>query len=68
MDMSSRLYNIRFVSPHKFSDFCLFLDSYVAVAGLPQPRKDHALIMARFADDCLEKMGQIARELESHFG
>lgn len=43
-------------------------DCYVAVAGLPQPRKDHALIMARFANDCLERMDSIARELESHFG
>ena len=28
-------------------------DCYVAVAGLPEPRKDHAVVMARFARDCL---------------
>jgi len=28
-------------------------DCYVAVAGLPEPRKDHAIVMARFARDCL---------------
>ena len=28
-------------------------DCYVAVAGLPQPRKDHAMVMCRFARDCL---------------
>ena len=27
-------------------------DCYVAVVGLPKPRKSHFLIMARFADDC----------------
>ena len=43
-------------------------DCYVAVAGLPQPRKDHALVMARFANDCMKKMQDIARELESRFG
>jgi class 3 adenylate cyclase len=29
-------------------------DCYVAVVGLPKPRKQHAVIMARFADDCLQ--------------
>jgi class 3 adenylate cyclase len=26
-------------------------DCYVAVCGLPDPRKDHAVVMARFARD-----------------
>jgi class 3 adenylate cyclase len=28
-------------------------DCYVAVAGLPEPRRDHAAAMARFAHECL---------------
>jgi len=40
----------------------------VAVAGVPVARKDHATCMARFAQNCLEKMDEIVRDLESHFG
>ena len=43
-------------------------DCYVAVAGLPTPRKHHAVIMARFANDCRSKMNQITRELELTLG
>ncbi|CAB9506494.1 Receptor-type guanylate cyclase gcy [Seminavis robusta] len=43
-------------------------DCYVAVAGLPMPRKDHATVMARFAHDCLEKMTELCHDLESTFG
>ncbi|CAB9525455.1 Receptor-type guanylate cyclase gcy (Partial), partial [Seminavis robusta] len=43
-------------------------DCYVAVAGLPMPRKDHATVMARFAHDCLEKMSELCHDLESTFG
>ena len=32
------------------------------------PRKDHAVIMARFSNDCMKKMTEISRELESVFG
>jgi class 3 adenylate cyclase len=28
-------------------------DCYVAVAGLPEARKDHAIVMCRFAQECL---------------
>jgi class 3 adenylate cyclase len=28
-------------------------DCYVAVTGLPEARKDHAVVMARFANECL---------------
>jgi class 3 adenylate cyclase len=34
-------------------------DCYVAVCGLPDPRKDHAVVMARFARDCLTKMNDL---------
>jgi len=43
-------------------------DCYVAVAGLPEPRHDHAVVMARFANDCLRKMFQLTRELEVVLG
>jgi class 3 adenylate cyclase len=43
-------------------------DSYVAVAGLPVPREDHAVVMARFARDCREKMAEVTRRLEKTLG
>jgi class 3 adenylate cyclase len=43
-------------------------DSYVAVAGLPTPRKDHAVVMTRFASMCLSKMEQRVKELEVSLG
>ncbi len=43
-------------------------DCYVAVAGLPQPRADHALVMARFAHDCMKKMQSLVKQLELSLG
>jgi len=43
-------------------------DCYVAVAGLPTPRKDHACVMARYAHDCLTKMSQVVHKLEVVLG
>jgi Adenylate and Guanylate cyclase catalytic domain/3'5'-cyclic nucleotide phosphodiesterase len=43
-------------------------DCYVAVTGLPDPRKDHALAMARFARDCLNKMQHLVNRLEVVLG
>jgi hypothetical protein len=43
-------------------------DSYVAVVGLPTPRKQHAVVMARFAKDCRDKMNQLTRQLEITLG
>jgi class 3 adenylate cyclase len=31
-------------------------DCYLAVTGIPRPQERHALIMARFASECLEEM------------
>ena len=31
-------------------------DSYVAVAGLPTPRPNHAVVMARFAQACIREL------------
>jgi class 3 adenylate cyclase len=43
-------------------------DCYVAVCGLPLPRKDHAVVMARFARDCTKKANKITRKLEVLLG
>jgi Adenylate and Guanylate cyclase catalytic domain len=43
-------------------------DSYVAVTGLPDPQANHAIIMARFATECIHKMVQVATELDSRLG
>jgi class 3 adenylate cyclase len=38
------------------------------VAGLPDPRKDHAVVMARFARDVLYKMNDLTKRLEVELG
>ena len=43
-------------------------DSYVAVCGLPEPRADHAVVMARFARDCMIKMQYLVKQLEVRLG
>lgn len=37
-------------------------DCYVAATGLPRPQRHHAIIMAKFANDCLGKLGELMRE------
>lgn len=43
-------------------------DCYVAVCGLPEPAKDHAVRMARFAKDCMNKMWLLVKMLEATLG
>lgn len=43
----------------------LFSDCYVAICGVPTPRADHAVAMARFATECLSKMNSLTKELEA---
>jgi class 3 adenylate cyclase len=43
-------------------------DCYVAVVGLPEPRKDHAVVMARFARDCMLRMWSLTKKLETTLG
>jgi class 3 adenylate cyclase len=43
-------------------------DCYVAVCGLPDPRADHAVVMARFAKDCMKKMGELTHHLATVLG
>ncbi len=43
-------------------------DCYVAAAGLPDPRDDHAVIMARFAVLCMRRFRDVVMELEVMLG
>jgi class 3 adenylate cyclase len=43
-------------------------DCYVAVTGIPKPQKDHALIMTKFAQDCMLKMKQTLVDLQQQLG
>ena len=43
-------------------------DCYVAVSGLPTPREDHALVMAKFTRECLDKMIFLVHGLETILG
>eukprot|EP00934_Nitzschia_sp_Nitz4_P002003 Nitzschia sp. Nitz4//scaffold23_size168460//26387//30285//NITZ4_002207-RA/size168460-snap-gene-0.151-mRNA-1//-1//CDS//3329543599//2003//frame0 len=43
-------------------------DCYVAVAGLPDPMKDHAIVMARFARECLYQLNRLLEKLEVSLG
>lgn len=43
-------------------------DSYVAAAGVPHARQDHAVVMARFAHDCLHTVCRVTEELEARLG
>jgi Adenylate and Guanylate cyclase catalytic domain len=43
-------------------------DSYVAVAGLPTPKTQHAVVMAIFANECRVKMNGLTCELEKTLG
>eukprot|EP00538_Stauroneis_constricta_P006255 CAMPEP_0119548160 /NCGR_PEP_ID=MMETSP1352-20130426/2143_1 /TAXON_ID=265584 /ORGANISM="Stauroneis constricta, Strain CCMP1120" /LENGTH=768 /DNA_ID=CAMNT_0007593349 /DNA_START=72 /DNA_END=2378 /DNA_ORIENTATION=+ len=43
-------------------------DCYMAVTGLPHPQADHAVRMAKFASDCLDKIAQIVGDLTENLG
>lgn len=43
-------------------------DCYVAVCGLPEPRAHHAVVMARFAHECIEAMVLLTQQLEVSLG
>jgi len=50
--------------------FCLNRtgDCYVAVTGVPKPQMGHAVIMTRFANDCLIKMRSVIIDLADRLG
>ncbi len=43
-------------------------ESYVAVAGLPEPRPDHAIVMIKFSKDCRTRMSEVTRKLGVSLG
>jgi hypothetical protein len=43
-------------------------DCYVAVAGLPEKRDDHAVVMALFARDCLVAFNRLVKQMEVDLG
>ncbi|CAB9515789.1 Receptor-type guanylate cyclase gcy [Seminavis robusta] len=43
-------------------------DCYVAVSGLPEPKKDHPIAMCRFARDIIAKMRSLTKALEVTLG
>lgn len=43
-------------------------DCYVAVAGLPDPRADHAVVMAKYARDCCTQMATLMSKLTVTLG
>lgn len=44
------------------------ISASVAASGIPRAQLDHAVIIARFAWDCLNKMALIGQSLEVTFG
>ena len=40
----------------------------MAVTGLPEPQAAHAVIMARFASECRDKMNELTARLENTLG
>lgn len=53
---------------HLYTFLPLLLFSYVAVTGLPNPQRNHALIMARFAASCIQEIQRVTEELEKTLG
>ncbi|KAL3938864.1 MAG: hypothetical protein SGBAC_006303 [Bacillariaceae sp.] len=43
-------------------------DCYVAVTGLPEPRDDHAFVMAKFARECVIRFNELSKHLEVKLG
>lgn len=70
------LANVRYKDPHKkqpsFSPpstpTITTGDCYVAVTGLPEPQDNHAVIMARFARDCIHCIRRLTVDLVDHLG
>lgn len=58
------------ITSHIRSCFSLLCDSdcYVASAGVPTPREDHAVAIARFASDILTAMPLLLTKLETSLG
>ena len=67
----SNVINLTFLAhmiapPFFFSTICFF--EQTAATGLPEPRKDHAVAMCRFANECLSCMKNTVFALEIKLG
>jgi len=51
-----------------YDDFNVFILFLQAAAGLPKPRKDHAVAMARFSRDCLSCFRDTIQNLAASLG
>jgi class 3 adenylate cyclase len=45
-----------------------FGESYMAVAGIPDPRPDHAVVIVEFAQQCIARMSMLTKELVRSMG
>lgn len=61
-------YRLIFHSHFVFHFYFQLFDSYVAVSGLPDVRKDHHIAMAKFAWDVLHKFDAVTRRMECQLG
>ena len=64
--LSGKLQLSRSFSNNVWSPFLTsfaFRDCYVAVTGLPHAQEDHAIIMVKFARDCLRMMRRLTQKL-----
>jgi class 3 adenylate cyclase len=43
-------------------------DCYVAATGIPQPQADHAVILVKFAQDCMTQFSQLTHDLVATLG
>ncbi len=43
-------------------------DCYIAVTGVPDARKDHAVVLAEFAEECRNKTNQVISNLIEELG
>lgn len=43
-------------------------DCYVAATGLPEAQPDHAVIMTKFAQDCVQKLRKLTNDLMHRLG
>ena len=65
------VYMLRSVLPQVFSQAIFYpstTDCYMAASGLPEERKDHAAVMAKFARECLLQLHRVLRRLEVTLG
>lgn len=44
------------------------LNFHSKVTGVPTPTRDHAILMAKFAKDCVDAIQQVLLELETALG